>query len=208
VLITFGIRGNLRFLSHSETVSVFERACVRAEVELRYSEGFNPRPRLSLPLPKSVRMEVDADIACIGVVESVEGVDAERLAAAIGGELPEGMEVIGVELRKGKAVASAESATYLFPLGVEQRGEDLDARVRELLGRESIEVDRRVDEEGRTRKVEVRRFLKSAEVGGEGLLVECVTGPEGSVRVEEIEKLLGLDLAGPIRRTKVEWKCN
>jgi radical SAM-linked protein len=191
-------------------VSVFERACVRAEVGLRYSEGFNPRPRLSLPLPKSVGMEVDADIACIGIVESGEEVDTERMAAAIGGELPEGMEVVAVELRNGKAAASAESATYLFPLGAEQRGEDLDSRVSELLGRESIELDRRVDEAGRTRRVEVRRFLKSAEAGDEGLVVECLTGPEGSIRVEEIEKLLGLEgsLAGPVRRTKVEWKCN
>ncbi len=200
----------MRFLSHSETVSVFERACVRAEVGLRYSEGFNPRPRLSLPLPKSVGMEVDADIACMGIVESGEGVEAESLAGAIGRELPEGMEVVSVELRKGKAAASAESATYLFPLTAEQRGEELNTRVSELLGRERIELDRRVDEAGRTRKVEVRRFLRSAEMGDEGLLVECLTGPEGSIRVEEIEKVLGLEgrLSGPIRRTKVEWKCN
>ena len=111
VLITFKIRGNLRFLSHSETVSVFERACVRAEVALRYSEGFNPRPRLSLPLPKSVGMEVDGDLACIGILGSDEGVDAERLAAAIGGELPAGMEVVSVELHKGKAIARAETET-------------------------------------------------------------------------------------------------
>ncbi|MBW7991664.1 MAG: DUF2344 domain-containing protein, partial [Planctomycetes bacterium] len=54
LVIKFRIGGPLRFISHAQTLSVFQRACVRAGIEIRYSQGFNPRPRLSLPLPRPV----------------------------------------------------------------------------------------------------------------------------------------------------------
>ena len=62
VIVKFGIKGNLRFLSHAETIRLFERACVRAGIKLVYSQGFNPHPKLSLPLPRTVGVESDDDL--------------------------------------------------------------------------------------------------------------------------------------------------
>ena len=67
MLVKFRIWGNLRFLSHAETMSVFQRACVRAGIPVRHSEGFNPRPRMSLPLPRSVGVESDDELLVLVV---------------------------------------------------------------------------------------------------------------------------------------------
>ncbi|MHC4625895.1 MAG: DUF2344 domain-containing protein, partial [Planctomycetota bacterium] len=44
-MIKFRVRDTLRFLSHAETLRVFQRACVRGHIKILYSQGFNPRPR-------------------------------------------------------------------------------------------------------------------------------------------------------------------
>ena len=67
VLIKFSVRGSLRFLSHAETLRVFQRACVRAGIEIQYTEGFNPRPKLSLGLPRTVGVESEDDLVQLKV---------------------------------------------------------------------------------------------------------------------------------------------
>jgi len=53
--------------------------------------------------------------------------------------------------------------------------------------------------------------LKSIRISEGAVIVECKVSSAGSIRVDEILKLLELDaekLAGPIRRTAVEWQSN
>jgi radical SAM-linked protein len=38
--------GDLRFLSHRETMNVLARALRRARVPVHYTQGFNPQPKL------------------------------------------------------------------------------------------------------------------------------------------------------------------
>ena len=53
--------------------------------------------------------------------------------------------------------------------------------------------------------------MKSIETGDKSLVVECKISSSGTVRVDEILKLLELDtdkLTAPIRRTNVKWQVN
>lgn len=207
--VRFRIWGNLRFLSHAETVSVFQRAFVRAGIKVQYSQGFNPRSRLSLPLPRSVGVESDDELLCV----RVWGFDAEEFTARLSAELPEGCELAGVDAVKGKAAFRAKTATYVFRVRQREVNEELKGNIRGLLASERVELERRIDARGNVRNVEVRGFVKSVEFNdGEGIItVECNISPSGTIRVDEILQLLGLDvedLTGPIKRTKVEWQNN
>ena len=70
LVMKFRIGRSLRFLSHAETLSLFQRACVRAGIDLCYSQGFNPRPKLSLPLPRPVGVESDDELLAVRVLKS------------------------------------------------------------------------------------------------------------------------------------------
>jgi hypothetical protein len=90
--------------------------------------------------------------------------------------------------------------------------EELKATIERLLSSEHLPVRRTMDE-GKTKfkNVDVRRFLKSIKLEDGSIMVECEISPAGSVRVEEVLNLLGLDegkLAAPIRRTNVRWQSN
>ena len=49
-----------------------ERVAVRAKLPLRYSEGFNPRPRISLACPRPVGMATRDDLLAIRMTETLE----------------------------------------------------------------------------------------------------------------------------------------
>ena len=215
-LIKFKIHDDLRFLSHAETVRLFQRACVRAELTMVYSQGFNPRAKLSLPLPRTVGVESDEDMLCLHVKEPT--VDAERLRKSLSEQLPDGCQLLEVSFAKTGASLQPCLATYV--LGVRQRyvDEKLRSLTKELLASEKLFVLRsggggglRRGRKKPARNVDVRPFLKSIEFCDNDIVVECGVTPSGSIRVDEILKLLGLDIekrSGPIRRANVQWQCN
>ena len=66
----YKIHGNARFLSHQETMRVIARAIIRSGIALIYSQGYNPHPKLSLPLPRNVGLASDDELFCAGIQAS------------------------------------------------------------------------------------------------------------------------------------------
>ena len=216
LVIKFKIGGCLRFLSHAETVKLFQRACVRAGINMRYSRGFNPRPRLSLPLPRTVAVASDDDLVCLRVNRDPNGpqiTDYEsRIKDRLSGQLPKDCVLLSVEVVEAKVSYQPDSAAYIFSVQPEYIDEKLKAVIERLLASESLNLQRRVDANNlKFKNVDVRPFLKSIETGDKAIIVECKISSAGTVRVDEILKLLELDtdkLTAPIRRTNVKWQVN
>ena len=59
LLIQFSIKGVICYLSQQETLAMWRRCLARAGIGVSFSEGFNPHPKISLPLPRSVGVEGD-----------------------------------------------------------------------------------------------------------------------------------------------------
>ena len=208
LVIKFKVKGSLRFLSHAETVKVFQRACVRAGIKIQYSEGFNPRPKLSLPLPRSVGVETDEDLLCLRVARDP---NESRIKADLSDQLPAGCELLSVSAAKVSASFQPCLATYVLAVRKECLNEKLKTKIKGLLGSESLNLQRRIGtKSSKFKNVDVRPFLKSIEFDNNGgIVVECKISLAGTIRVEEILKLLELDvekLARPIRRTNVQWQ--
>jgi len=215
LVVRFRIGGSLRFLSHAQTLRVFQRACVRAELKIQYSQGFNPRPRLSLPLPRPVGVASDDELLCIRVRKSTSAQVRESISA----QLPEGCELLSVDVAKTNTSFQPCSAAYVLAVRKEYLNEELKATIKRLLASESINLQRQIDkrksrienQESRIKNIDVRGFLKSIELDENSIIVECKISSAGSIRVDEILRLLQLDvekLASPIRRTSVQWKSN
>ena len=210
LLIRFRIRGNLRFLSHSETVSVLERSCKRADMAIRYSQGFNPHPKMSLPLPRSVGVESDDELLCLQIESSV-GFDVEAAKDKLAQQSPEGLEVVSVEIAESKKTVQPSAVTYMLQLKQPFDEAGLEATIEKVLGSEEFWLTRQIDAKGNTRKVDVRGFIESFELIGDRLAVVCKVSGRGTIRVDEILQLLELEkdkLAAPIRRTCVRWCGN
>ena len=214
--IWFRITGAVRYLSHAEMSRLWQRACARAGVPVRYSEGFNPHPRLSLPLPRPVGVEADDELLLVKLDNSGLSVDAAvsetTLREALAAQLPAGIEVHAVRLLAAGASFHPQSAEYVFPVRPEARTglvQGLRDTIAQVMGSERCLVERASAEGGAARTVDVRPFLCSIRLEDDTLIVHHRTGTDGSVRVNEIAQIFGLqaqDLAGPVRRTRVHWE--
>ena len=223
IVIKFKVAGKLRFLSHAEMLSVFQRACVRAGINVKYSEGFNPRPKMSLPLPRPVGVESDDELLYLRLSgEPITVPDApdeqramnheSRIKAELSAQLPAGCELLSVNLAEKGGSFQPCSATYLLPVRPEYTGGKLKATIARLLASENLNIQRRMGiKTSKVKNLDVRVFLKSIKLEDRGIIVECNISSAGSIRVDEILKLLELDeskLESPVRRMKVQWMVN
>jgi len=136
---------------------------------------------------------------------------------SINAQLPEGCELLSVNVAEVGASFQPCSAAYVLMVRKEYLNEELKAAIERLLASESINLQRQIGardsrrktQDSRLKNIDVRGFLKSIELVGNSIIVECKINSAGSIRVEEILRLLELDvekLASPIRRTSVQWQ--
>ena len=220
VIVKFKIGGSLRFLSHAETLRVFQRACVRAGINLQYSRGFNPRPKMSLPLPRPVGVESDDELLTLRANKSI-GAQGHKstgdiydlctyIQANLSEQLPGGFELISVNFADTKNSYQPRSATYIFSVRPEFLDDELKNRINDLMASESLFVRRPIDKtKSNFKDMDVKCFISSMELEGADIVVECGVSAAGSIRVQEVLELLELDetkLASPTKRTKVQWR--
>jgi len=190
---------------------MLHRVCIRAGIDLVYSGGFNPRPRLSLPLPRSVGVESDDELCLIEIAGQSEEQDLCGIIKKISGELPEGIEIISADIAVGKASFNSGVVTYIFSVDEDAVVSSIQQKINEFMKKQQCILDRYSPDSFKPRQVDVRRYFKSADVSGSEILVRCVFGPSGTVRIDEMMQLFGLDsvsLSRPVRRAKVDWLCN
>lgn len=140
--ILFEKTGNAVWISHLDLMRLFQRAFKRAGLPLTHTQGFNPRPSVSIALPMSVGVEshcelLDFDLECCEIPERTEMV--QRLNDA----LVAGVRVLDA-YDGGRKIR--DLAYLRCDLTLEYDGgipEDAEQSISELLGREEVLVTKK-----------------------------------------------------------------
>lgn len=201
----YRVDGDLRFISHRDTLRLFQRALARASLPVRYTEGFNPHMRLSIPLPRPVGIASDAETI---VVEFAEPVDADSVSQKLRDQMP-----AGITLTQAKRLQIRGS---LQPTRVRYRLELLGApdpetrsRVRAMMESTRLPVERVGHGKHRARSLDARPYLADMRLDDEAVEFTLRIQAGATVRPAEIATLLGFDAASVthrIRRLHVEWE--
>lgn len=198
----FAKEGLSRFLSHHDLMRLFERALRRSGLPLKLSEGFNPRPSVSFPVALALGVEALSEIVEVDLVEWVSPSKAARL---LSGQLPEGLTVLKAESVAYGEKAEVSKAHYSVRLGRVPAGfsEKLDGFLRES----SVPFDRAA--KSGVKRIDIRRFVRTARLDGDTLVMELCVSPAGSVRPEEVLEVVSKEPAGTfaplaITRTRLE----
>ncbi len=88
--LRFEKTGRAVYISHLDLMATMQRAFSRAGLELKYSEGFNPHPLISILLPLSVGT---ASVCELMDFRLKEDTDLRTLPARLTAVLPEGIRV-------------------------------------------------------------------------------------------------------------------
>jgi len=78
------------FYSHLDTMNIFERTLLRAGYHPKFSEGFNPKPRMEFANPLPVGIGSEEEIGCVEILNFDE---SDSFADRINGSLPAGLKV-------------------------------------------------------------------------------------------------------------------
>ncbi|MFZ5570050.1 MAG: TIGR03960 family B12-binding radical SAM protein [Thermodesulfobacteriota bacterium] len=97
--------GNARFFGHLELVNMVFRALRRAEIPLKYSEGFHPKPRVSFDNPLPLGMESLSEGFSMMLKRHLS---PERMIRSLNRQLPEGLRILECHLETGTAKNSRE----------------------------------------------------------------------------------------------------
>lgn len=89
--LRFEKTGRAIYISHLDLMHTMQRAFSRAEYELKYSEGFNPHPQISIALPLSVGMASRCEIMDFKLKTDA---DLSQLPQRLTDALPEGIRVL------------------------------------------------------------------------------------------------------------------
>lgn len=111
--IKFERTGPVCYIGHLDMMRYFQKAVMRAGIDVRYSEGFNPHQIMSFAYPLGVSMETRGDYFDIDVLSYP---DCETIADQLNGVMADGIRVISVTaLPEGakNAMASVAAADYL-----------------------------------------------------------------------------------------------
>lgn len=111
--ITFSKKGPLSFISHLDFNHSFIRILKRAGLPLKYSQGFNPRPKIVFGLPLSVGMEGENEIVDISLTEEISCDEIKnKLSEAVPNDLV--IKSVNVPDKKIKYIELAEYSVEFY----------------------------------------------------------------------------------------------
>jgi radical SAM-linked protein len=212
-LIEYTIGGDLKFISHHDMLRLFRRALARADVPVRFSEGFNPHPRMSIPLPRALGIASNAEAI---VIETEEEVDESTWLSRLQSQMPEGIVLCSARRLAEGERPQPDIVTYRYmPQGAMDSLEsgvstdDLDKRIERLISSESLWVERIDRKTKRTHRVDLRPYLIELRRDGDAIRFTLRVTGGGTARPAEIVGLLGFDsthVNHRIHRESVRWR--
>ena len=179
-----------RYIAHLDLTRVFERAIRRARINMSYTEGFNPRPKISFGFALAVGTEGEREYVDVDLEREME---LGEVLGRIQEQLPPGIRLLqGRVLTQGAkplmAVLNAASYRMRILMALPILPERLQEAVRDWLARDHVTYSR-YTKKGPTDK-DIRPWIKvlKAEVHGDEIIfeLEVEMGNAGSVRPEEV----------------------
>lgn len=139
--LLFEKTGRSVWISHLDLMRLFQRAFKRAELPLTHTQGFNPRPSVSIALPLSVGIESRCELLDF----ELDGMDisCDEICSRLNENLVEGVTVLGV-YDNGRKVRDLSLLRFALTLEYDQgvAAETVDA-LRALFARDELIVPKK-----------------------------------------------------------------
>lgn len=195
VMLRLSKGDEVKYLSHLDVMRTFESALRRARIPVSYSEGFNPRPRMSFG--SAVGVGVSSNDERI-VVEMASAVDAREVGERLGSKLPAGLDVLGAEsVQDGvkSPLSELNASRFRIEFSCEETCDRLmiENGLREILDAAQVVVSR--TRKGETKEVDIGPYLLDARLvgcSGDSAAVEVSLrlGDSGGARPQDFAQAL------------------
>ena len=179
--VYFDKYGEMKFISHLDLLRFFERLFNKAEIPVKYSEGFHPRPKMSFGSPISLGTEAYNEIMDF---ETDAEISNEEVVKRLNVSPVLGFKVHKVEEVPRKSSIMEEFTNMLYT--VEGSQEDMD-KLEKLFNRNEILEVR--EKKGKTVTRNLKERLKTFSREGNKISMEIInTSPNSYLEMVGIEQ--------------------
>ncbi len=195
---------DMRFFSHLDIVRLFERALRRADVDLVYTEGFNPHPKIGY-----------GPSLATGYISEAEYIDIHaycdhgaEIVRPLSHQLPRGVEILEAKIihRRSESLTSVINAVdYKVEFGNGFDPRHLATRIDTLMARDQIVIERM--RKDKIIKLDIRPLIIDLEGVNDGLVLRAKIQGGQNVRVENVLQNLFSDQPDLIKQALIQRKA-
>ena len=159
--ILFEKTGNAIWISHLDLMRLFQRAFKRAGLPLKHTQGFNPRPSVSIALPLSVGVESYCELLDFDL-DTTEIITCDQIVSRLNNALVDGVKVLACYEDGGKLRDLAFLRCKLT-LEYDNGCGDAAAAIKEMLAGESLLVPKKTKNNG-IQDQDIIPMIRSCEI--------------------------------------------
>ena len=200
----------IKFISHLDIIRLWQRALRRAGIDLAYSEGFNPHPRISLAVPLALGITSEAELMDVFISKHIS---PHSFTALVSRQLPSGIEILQVYHIAPTLPSLQSQVRYTeYMVKVEEEAKsNVEAAIASLLAKEHLPWQHQRDTGPKS--YDLRALIDDLWLdswhnafGIIGMRLRCSSS--GSGRPEQVIKALGLGEPSSINRTRLILKTS
>ena len=151
--VSFSKTGKAKYFGHLELVNIIFRAIKRADIDIKYSQGFHPKPKVSFEDPLAIGIESENENMYIAVSHLIK---RKEVVQRLNKQLPEGLEILGCTEAPPKAEISRINS---FNYRVSIKDFDFDESAIQKFKNEEEVVVERLNKKGKTNKINLKNVV-------------------------------------------------
>jgi len=151
--VTWSKRGQARYFGHLELMQGFFRAVSRAEIPIRFSKGFHPKPRISFEDPLPLGMESVDEKLWLTVSRNVQ---PRKVIEGLNTFLPDGLRVMDCRPASPGSI-SKKSGTVFYKIDLPAAAFDAD-RLKEFHDAGECVLSRK-NRKGKLKKINLKDMI-------------------------------------------------
>ena len=196
VIVKYKKIDRLKYISHLDTIRLLQRALRRANINIIYSEGYNPHPKFSFAMPLSLGIETYGDYL---EIEVDDGEDYKSIQDRLNFVLPDSFKVVDVELSEYGRTLSSRLKNVVYIIDIKNEIENL-SNVEKIIENffEEEQIVKRIKKKKRKTKIkkfDSRKFIWKIDIieknnKGIKLKIYGIFSNEGTVKMEELVEVL------------------
>jgi len=169
--------GRLQYVSHLDLVRTMHKVIVRAGLPLKYTEGFNPKPKMVFAAPLSVGTESVCEFVDIRLSEKM---DLEAAKQRLNEKMAPELQVISAYYPETK-LTDLKWFSYTILITTNGQNDELARACEELLLSDEVVIEKK-SKSGTPVSLNIRPLIKSVSIvfDGDAIRINAVLSADAS----------------------------
>ena len=183
IRIKFAKRGTLKFISHLDVMRYFQKVIKRADIDIAYSEGFNPHQIMSFAAPLGLGLNSEAEYVDIEVHSTMS--TKEALSKLNEVSVPD-MPILSYKLlsdnaTKAMTLVAASDYFVSFRKGYEPDF-DFNSAINDLLSKETFVITKETKKG--SKEMDLRPLIYDFKQQKDGYFLKLASGSVDNLKPE------------------------